>query len=202
VSVADAATATKPASEFLDIKAETEPVDVTRTLNYGQVLDVRAHLLAGTATSEERLVALHTLTQCDVYMKKVLLARYEQRLMPSDVNPNNFMLVGRMLAAPESGFAAWAAKCDLYYYELRQLLELINASHATRAARQAADARQPHRATLSRDFSPLAGWSNEPPPNKIVAQQAHDRMASNRLSSICEHTQEIMRTKMTAVVTR
>ena len=197
VSVADATWANKPPTEYLDIKIETEPVDAQRrTLNYGQVLDIRARLLDGTATSEERLVALHTLTQFDVYMKKVLLARYEQRLMPSDVNPNNFMLVGRMFAAPESGFAAWLAKCDLFYYELRQLLPLINTTAAAAPAVVAA-----HKPTLPRDFSPLAGWANEPEPSKFL--EKHRSLPEiTAIDGGCSQALLAMRTKMTETLTR
>lgn len=143
-------------SEHLDAIVETEAIDVHHIISYKEALQARRALYAGNATEEQRLAIKFSLAQVPAMVEKVLLDKYKNRLVNSDVNPSNVMLIARKMVKGDAGMEEWLASCDLYCYELRLIERQFDDPVPAGADKLEARAAL---AFLPLHFSPLAGWS-------------------------------------------
>jgi hypothetical protein len=137
---------------MMEMLHATAAVDMKKVMTYGQLYELQKLVAAGTTTSEERLALMHTLSHFDVYMTKMMWIRFKHGLIPSNVNPNNFMLVGRLISQRGTGFTLWLGKCLVMKRELARTV-------ASMCYKPDGKFLLPPAPVLDADFTPFVNWA-------------------------------------------
>jgi hypothetical protein len=142
----------QPSTVMMELLHTTDDIDEHKVMQYGQLYELQKHVAAGTTTSEERLALMHTLSHFDAYASKMMWLRFKGGLIRSNINPNNFMLAGRLISQSETGFTVWLADCMLMKSELARTV-------ACMCYKPDGKFWLPPVPLLDNDFTPFVNWA-------------------------------------------